>query len=442
MSASTNKESKEWVLGAGEELRFEVAFKKTVQVRLKSGNAEYFGTELGPEAVYQFSGTNGAIFSWQGCTLVITGECESAYVAEETPMDMFANVHMALQQLRVQARNTDLKAAPRVMIVGPDDSGKTSLARLLLSYAARMGERPLFVSLDPLEASVSMPSTISATLIDKPIAIESGFMGYAQSSSHGQTETPLVLQYGYEQPEDNATLFNMLTDKLAAAINRRLDTEKNASGIIVDTRGFSDVARNKTIEHAIASLGINTLLVVGNERMFSVYSNKLRSITVLKLPRSGGTVDRSASFRQQQNSRIVRQYFYGTDSQKASSFSTVVNFQEIKILRVGEDAIAPTSTLPLGEDRKLTDTTVLSVEPDESLIHSILAVTDAPLESVQEDSMDVDGEKSVVGIQAVGFISVTKIEMDKKRMIVLSPVPGRLPKQVLLYGNAKWMETI
>ncbi|KAJ2136015.1 Cleavage polyadenylation factor subunit clp1, partial [Coemansia sp. RSA 788] len=155
------------------------------------------------------------------------------------------------------------------------------------------------------------------------------------------------------------------------------------------------------------------------------------------LVRSGGTVDRSATYRQQLNSRTVRRYFYGTESERVSSFSTVVNFQEIKILRVGEDAVAPTSTLPLGEDRKLTDTTVLVVEPDESLIHSILAVTDASL-----DSMDVDDAENIVGAQAVGFISVTKVEMDKQRMIVLSPVPGRLPKQVLLYGNAKWMETV
>ncbi|KAJ2329236.1 Cleavage polyadenylation factor subunit clp1, partial [Coemansia sp. RSA 2702] len=93
-------------------------------------------------------------------------------------------------------------------------------------------------------------------------------------------------------------------------------------------------------------------------------------------------------------------------------------------------------------DRKVTDTTVLTVEPDESLIHSILAVTDAPMGTTGEDKMDVDSESQVVGIQAIGFINVTKVEMDKKRMIVLSPVPGRLPKQVLLYGNAKWMETV
>ncbi|KAJ2321877.1 Cleavage polyadenylation factor subunit clp1 [Coemansia sp. RSA 2610] len=438
--------AKEWALGPGEELRFEVSFKKTVEVRLKSGHAEYFGTELGPEATYRFSGENGAIFSWQGCALLVSGEYESAYVAGETPMDTFVNVHMGLQQQRVQARNeSNANSAPRVLIVGPEDSGKTSLARILLNYAVRMGETPVFASLDPMEATVSMPSTISAVSVSKTIDIESGFMGYAASSSHGVPETPLVWQFGHEQPEDNASLFNILVDHLSSSVSKRFEADKFAagSGIVVDTRGFSDVAHNKTIEHAVDALQINTLLVVGNERMFSMYSSKFGSrLRVLKLPRTGGAVDRSAMYRQQLNSRTIRQYFYGTETEKVSSFSTVVNFQEIKILRVGEDSVAPSSTLPLGEDRKVTDTTVLTVEPDESLIHSILAVTDAPMGTTGEDKMDVDSESQVVGIQAIGFINVTKVEMDKKRMIVLSPVPGRLPKQVLLYGNAKWMETV
>ncbi|KAJ2351980.1 Cleavage polyadenylation factor subunit clp1 [Coemansia erecta] len=432
--------TKEWVLGPGEELRFEVSFKKTIEVRLKSGHAEYFGTELGPEAVYRLSGENGAIFSWQGCVLAVTGACESAYVADETPMDTYVNVHMSLQQQRVQARNEqDANAAPRVMIVGPEDCGKTSLARLLVNYAVRMGERPMFVSLDPMEALMTVSGTVSALRVAKTVDIESGFMGYAASASHGAGETPLVWQFGHDNPESNASLFNILVDRAAEAIQRRGESNGDAySGLVVDTRGFSDVAQNHTIEHAIAALGINVLLVVGNERMFSMYSQRL-DITVLKAPRSGGTVDRSATFRQQINARTVRRYFYGTDTERVSSFSTVVNFQEIRILRVGEDTVAPSSTLPLGEARKVTDTTVLPVEADDSLIHSILAVTDAPLDAVAKPE---DAERVVVGIQAIGFISVTKIEMDKKRMIVLSPVPGRLPKQVLLYGNTKWMETI
>ncbi len=39
------------------------------------------------------------------------------------------------------------------MIVGPEDVGKTSLSKLLLSYALRHGRQPIFINLDSNEAS-------------------------------------------------------------------------------------------------------------------------------------------------------------------------------------------------------------------------------------------------------------------------------------------------
>ncbi|KAJ2759192.1 Cleavage polyadenylation factor subunit clp1, partial [Coemansia nantahalensis] len=145
---------------------------------------------------------------------------------------------------------------------------------------------------------------------------------------------------------------------------------------------------------------------------------------------------------QQLNAKAVKQYFYGTPREQVASFSAVVNFDDIRILRIGEDVVAPSSTLPLGEERKITDTLVSAVEPDESLVHSLLAVTDGPRrtdgDSMAVDTADPDG---VIGIQALGFVSVSKVEMDRRRLIIVSPVPGRLQKQVLLYGNTKWVET-
>ncbi|KAJ1733582.1 Cleavage polyadenylation factor subunit clp1 [Coemansia biformis] len=459
---SSTAATKEWVLNAGEELRFEVDFRQTIELRLKSGCAEYFGAELGREATYVFSGENGAIFTWQGCTLAVAGECSSAYVAGETPMDSYINVHMAAQQLRMAAHQAqelgEKGEAPRIMIVGPEDSGKTSLARLLLNYAVRQGETPVFVDLDPTDATVTVPGTVSAIPVTKTLDIESGFMDYAMSSSYGQPETPLVWQFGHDDPGTNPSLFNILVDRAAQAINRRMgaDARVAGAGIVVDTRGLSDISKDQVTMHAIEALGINILLVIGNERMYSLLDGRLTErnesmrgeappVSVVKLARSGGTVDRSALYRQQLNAKVVRQYFYGTGREEVSSFSTVVNFDDIQILRVGEDVVAPSSTLPLGEDRKVTDTTVAVVEPDESLMHSILAVTDAPRQqgdgSMSVDAGDAGDADGVVGIQAIGFVSVSKVEMERQRLIIVSPVPGRLQKHVLLYGNTKWVET-
>ncbi|KAJ2605027.1 Cleavage polyadenylation factor subunit clp1 [Coemansia sp. RSA 1722] len=432
----------EWKLAAGQEFRFEVSAKTTITIKLKTGFAEYFGAELGRDAQYSFSGTNGAIYTWQGCVLTITGECQSAYVAEETPMSSYINVHMGLQQLRVQAHGEkDSEAAPRVMVVGPEDCGKTSICKILLNYAVRMEESPVFVNLDPAEATVAVPGTISATCIGRTVDIEEGFAG-SVAMAGGAADQPLVLQYGHLDPTQNPVLFNQLVDRLADSVSRRMaaDTQAKAAGLVVDTHGSTDLSRLGFLEHAITSLRINTLVVVGNERMYSHFTSRINPQTtaVLKLAKSGGTVDRDANFRHHEQAHAIGRYFAGTQAEPRMSFSTVVNFADTRVVRVGEDAKPPSSTLPLGETRKLTDTSVVDVDLDEGLFHSVLAVTDVPI-SVDNDNNDVAPDV-VVGAAVLGFVNVTKVDMDKRRLTVTSPVPGRLPTNLLLYSDVKWME--
>jgi polyribonucleotide 5'-hydroxyl-kinase len=72
---------------------------------------------------------------------------------------MYLNAHAALEQLRKKAE-TDNSRGPVTMIVGPMDVGKSTLCRLLLNYAVRMGRRPIFVDLDVGQGQISIPGTI------------------------------------------------------------------------------------------------------------------------------------------------------------------------------------------------------------------------------------------------------------------------------------------
>lgn len=58
------------------------------------------------------------------------------------------------------------------MLVGPTDAGKSSLSKILLGYAVRMGYQPTFVDLDIGQGSITAPGVIGATPVDKPIDIE------------------------------------------------------------------------------------------------------------------------------------------------------------------------------------------------------------------------------------------------------------------------------
>jgi len=115
---------------------------------LVSGAAELFGAEIVPEQTYTFVGTKAAIFTYHGATLSVRGSPSVAYIAEETPMTSYANLHFLLEKLRQHAED-DHSQGPRVLILGSEDAGKTSLAKILTNYATRQERRPVLVGLDP-----------------------------------------------------------------------------------------------------------------------------------------------------------------------------------------------------------------------------------------------------------------------------------------------------
>ena len=184
---------KKFVLEAEEELRVEVDCGKTdkVTVELRSGHAEIFGTELVANTKYTFTnGAKFAIFTYQGCSIMVSGRMEvEPYTSKETPMMIYLNTHAALEQLRLKAEKEDARG-PICMLVGPTDVGKSTVSKLLLNYAVRLGRKPIYVDLDVGQGDISIPGTIGAMLVERPASVEEGF---SQNS-------PLVYHYGHNSP--------------------------------------------------------------------------------------------------------------------------------------------------------------------------------------------------------------------------------------------------
>lgn len=61
-----------------------------------------------------------------------------------------------------------LMQGPRVIIVG-EDSGKSTLAKMLLSWAAKDGCKPTFVDLNVGQSSITITGTIAATTVEMPV---------------------------------------------------------------------------------------------------------------------------------------------------------------------------------------------------------------------------------------------------------------------------------
>lgn len=208
-------------------------------LQVLSGTAELFGTELAISHTYTFRRAKAAIFTWHGCRLEVTGSCEE-YTAEETQMSQYANTHFALENLRKEAQQRG-REGPRVLVVGPNNAGKTSLVKLLTAYALRQGGQPMVINTDSREAMLSIPGTLTATPFASIIDVEQGWGSSPTStSSPVPVKLPLCYYYGLESPEDNTKLYRPIISRLALAATSRLadDPDIKQTGMIIDTPGI------------------------------------------------------------------------------------------------------------------------------------------------------------------------------------------------------------
>ncbi|KAM9325920.1 polyribonucleotide 5'-hydroxyl-kinase Clp1 isoform 1-T1 [Gastrophryne carolinensis] len=421
-SSSTSGPSTKFELEKETELRLEVEGSAPVQVELVSGMAEVFGTELVKNKKYTFPpGSRAAVFTWHGCAVQLYGSPDVGYVSKDTPMLLYLNTHVALEQMRVQAEREG-ERGPRVLVAGPSDVGKSTLCRLLLNYGVRIGRRPALVELDVGQGSVSVPGTVGALCVERPADVEEGF----------STQAPLVYHFGSTTPGTNIKLYNKLTTRLATVFNLRCEANRRAavSGCIINTCGWVKGAGYQAIIHAASAFEVDVVVVLDQERLYNDLRRDLpHFVHTVLLPKSGGASERSKECRRESRDQRVREYFYGPrGSLYPHAFE--VKFSEVKVYKVGAPSI-PDSCLPLGMSQEDNQLKLVPVTPGRDMAHHLLSVV--PLEGgLPNETIE---EKN-----AAGFIVITGVDADRQTLTVLSPAPRPLPKCVLLIMDIRFMD--
>lgn len=429
-------------LSAGTEWRFEIAYTETVEVKLISGSAELFGTELAPQHTYTFRGMKGAIYTHEGANISSLGVLQSDYNAQETPMISYVNLHFALDSLRTQA-GTSSAGGPRVLVMGPPNAGKTSLCKLLSAYALRNGSNNLMaVNLNPRGGMYTLPGTLSAAALSGTLDVEAeDGWGSAPTNvpMHVPAKLPLVYCFGREEPETDEVGFRSLVSKLALNVVGRLneDPEAKQAGMILDAPGALGTGKSASlVDHVVAEFGVNVIIVLGSERLYSDMMKRFSrpDITVVKLDRSGGAIDKDMAFTLRERQEQVHEYFYGDTRVTLNPHSTFVDWSEIAVFKLPEQGRPLDAALFPGG---VADFTISSSPPvlqrvtemDAELHGSVLAIMNAdpsaPLDQIRAASV-------------VGFVHVVEVDDKKRRLKLLAPLSGRLPRRTLLWGS--WPE--
>ncbi|KAF9077161.1 hypothetical protein BDP27DRAFT_1379573 [Rhodocollybia butyracea] len=407
--------AKEWVLEAETEFRFELDVGASLAITLVRGQAEIFGAELVERKPYLFgSECKAAVFTWVGCTIEMS-QPSTEYVSEETPMAAYGNLHIAFEQMRVRTlaklRGSPVPEAPtaadppRIMVLGPENSGKTTICKTF-------GWSPILVNLDPNEGGWAAPGAVSAAAVHGPIPTSSPAnpLGSASTSAPTTLASNAILPIVYWW----------------------------AAGIIVDTPSSfgsgpaTNDHRQKLIRACIDAFRINTILVVGHEKLNVEMQRAFGSLlTVVKIPKSGGVVELDHSYRERVHMYQLHAYMYGetlpfppgikaatqggetlTDFTLSPS-STVVNFSDLTIYRIGAETMAPSSALPIGALRVVSEMQPVPVDPSQpgsGLLNAVLAVL-----SHRNPDENERYDEELLDLTVVGFIVVTNLDIAHKK---------------------------
>ena len=423
-----------------EEWRFEVAFNQKYNIKLEAGHAELFGVELAPRQTYTFSGFKGAVFSWQGCQLEISGNAESEYAGQETEYAVeWLNVHGMLEGMEM----------PRVLVVGPDFGGKSSLVRSLAAWAVRGGRAPTVINLDPREGLLAPPSSLSVVTVDSSLDIENG---YGISSSSGPTvspvRTPLIYHFPYQSPAEKPEVFKPITTRMALSVMNRLEEDATAkrSGIIIDTPGsLNDPKSNyDLIAHIISEFSVNMVLTIGSERLASDMTRRFattktpeETVHVLRIAKPGGAVERDAAFMKQIRSQSMRQYFFGSSKESLNPHSHTIPFADLDVYRVSSTSSSSDNAFaPGNEDDDYTPAGSNAVyekfTPTAAMTGGLLAI---------KFCSGGSDEATIRDSAVMGFLYAADVDETRKKIRFLAPHPQRWGDRALVWGHG-WPEAI
>jgi polyribonucleotide 5'-hydroxyl-kinase len=197
---------------------------------------------------------------------------------------------------------------------------------------------------------------------------------------------------------------------------------------------------------------VNVILVLGAaDKVFKELKSRFGNaqppghISVIRLDKSGGCVDRDESYMRELRQAQIREYFYGHGSMSLTPFTQVVDFHQIAIYRIADESSTSSGAFDPGagaEDEEddeydpmsaITNTSGLHdrIPPTLALQNAVLAVTHADANANSDQIRDAS---------VMCYVYVADVDDTKRRLKLLSPINGRIPSNALVWGQ--WPEGV
>jgi polyribonucleotide 5'-hydroxyl-kinase len=232
------------------------------------------------------------------------------------------------------------------------------------------------------------------------------------------------------------------------------DSTVKKSGLFIDTPGaLNDPKSNyDLLQHIVSEFSINVILTIGSERLSSDLTRRFQigktgedAVTVLRISKPGGAIERDNAFMKQLRAQQVRQYFFGSGREALNPHSHSVPFADLDIFR------AQSQSSILAEDSFGADTGDDDYEASDAV--ATAAKNASGLEKITP-SLAMTGnliaikfchgqseEREVRDSTVMGFLYVAEVDETRKRVRFLAPHPQRWGDRALVWGQG-WPEVI
>ncbi len=189
----------------------------------------------------------------------------------------------------------------------------------------------------------------------------------------------------------------------------------------------------------LTRLLVNVVITLGSERLYSDLARKFstqnrepnETVSVIRLDKSGGCVDRSEEYMKALRHAQIKEYFFGKggDDTLAPS-SQMADYGDLNIFKLIEENGNGAEFRP-GDYDAFSTPIYEKITPSSAIQNSLIAITTAS----PNDKQDVIRDSSVRG-----YIYVADVDEVKKKLKLLSPQPGQTPGNAMVLGS--WPEDI
>ncbi|VVB09292.1 unnamed protein product [Arabis nemorensis] len=400
------------------EIRIQVDRVSPLKLRVIDGKVEIFGSEL-PQKVWLTLPPllQLAVFTWYGATIEIAGVTKTD-TSNKTPMVDYRRVNYSLHAERRYSVASSSQG-PRVIIVGAIDSGKSALAKMLLSWAAKDGWEPTIVDLNVGQSSRTIPGTIAATSIKMPVDPVEG----------SPLDKALVHYFGHTTPRTNLRLYKALVEKLAQELEEEFteNAKSRASGMVIDTMGWIDGIGYTLLVHAIRKFNASLVIVLGQEpKLVNDLNKDLRfkkNVQILNLEKSAGVFSRGSDFRRTLRNNNIHKYYYGA-TKDLTVYMKTAKFSDVQVYQIGN--LQERSALQRGNNNNPLKITPVKIDKD--LVNKVRAISYAKQ------------PHQIISRIVAGFVCIKNVDLGEERITYRSPSATELPSKNLIMGTLTWNE--